>query len=70
MNTCGISSTAVRVISRSLSSGDANSDQWKNVLDYWFSPGADKKWFHGGQQVDEEIRQKFGFLASEIIGKI
>ena len=66
MNTCG---SAVRVLSRSLSSGDA-SDQWKNVLDYWFSPGADKKWFHGGQQVDEEIRQNFGSLVSEIIGKI
>ena len=64
MNTCGIN--AVRVISRSQSSGDP-SDKWKNVLDYWFSPAADKKWFHGGPQVDEEIRQKFGSLVSEII---
>ena len=63
VNTCG---SAVRVISRSLCSGDA-SDQWKNVLDYWFSPGAEKKWFHGGPQVDEEIRKKFGSMVSEII---
>lgn len=57
-------SCTVRVISRSLCSGDT-SDQWKNVLDYWFSPGAEKKWFHGGAQVDEEIRNKFGSMVSE-----
>lgn len=65
MNTCG---SAIRVISRSLCSGDV-SDQWKNVLDYWFSPGAEKKWFHGGPQVDEEMRQKFGSMVSKIILK-
>lgn len=54
----------MRVITRSLCSGN-DSDHWKNVLYYWFSPGAEKKWFHGGAQVDEEIRQKFSSLVSE-----
>lgn len=65
MKTCGCT---VRVISRSLCSGDITG-QWKNVLEYWFSPGAEKKWFHGGPQVDEEIRQKFGSMASEMLLK-
>ena len=65
MNTCG---SAVRVISRSICSGNI-TDQWKNVLEYWFSPGAEEKWFHGGPEVDEEIRQKFGSMASEILLK-
>ena len=60
--TCG---SAVRIISRSLSSGDS-SDQWKSVLDYWFSPGAEKKWFQGGPQVDKEIREQFGSMVSEL----
>lgn len=60
--TCGFD--AVRgVISRTLCSGDS-SNEWQNVLDYWFGPGAQNKWFHGGPQVDEEIRQKFGFMVS------
>ena len=54
----------MKVITRSLCSGN-DSDHWKNVLEYWFSPGAEKKWFHGGAQVDEEIRQKFSSLVSE-----
>ena len=54
----------MRVISRSLCSG-GGLDQWKNVLDYWFSPGSENKWFQGGAQVDEEIRQKFGSMASD-----
>lgn len=56
------------MISRSLCSGDI-TDKWKNVLEYWFSPGAEKKWFHGGPQVDEETRQKFGSMASEMLLK-
>jgi len=63
VNTCG---SAIRVISRSLCSGDV-SDQWTNVLDYWFSPGAEKKWFHGGPQVDEEMRQKFGSVVEKAV---
>ena len=55
---------AVRgIISRSLCSGDS-SNEWQNVLDYWFGPGAQSKWFHGGPQVDEEIRKKFGSMVS------
>ena len=40
------------------------SNEWQNVLDYWFGPGAQSKWFRGGPQVDEEIREKFGFMVS------
>lgn len=58
--------TVVRVIIRSLCSGN-DSDHWKNVLCYWFSPGAEKKWFHGGAQVDEEIRQKFSSLVEKAV---
>ncbi|XP_078357584.1 uncharacterized protein LOC144642497 isoform X2 [Oculina patagonica] len=61
--TCG---SAARIILRSLCSGDA-SDQWKSVLDYWFSPGAEKKWFHGGLEVDEEIRKKFGTMVEQAV---
>ncbi|PFX17995.1 uncharacterized protein LOC111340120 [Stylophora pistillata] len=66
LKTWTICGTAVRVITRSLCSGNG-SDNWKNVLDYWFSPGAEKKWFHGGTQVDEEIRQKFSSLVEKAV---
>ena len=51
-------------ISRCFKSGsyDAVSNQWKDVLDYWFAPGAEKNWFQGGPEVDVEIREKFGQL--------
>ena len=38
---------------------------WQDVLDYWFAPGAEKKWFQGGPQVDKEIQEKFGAIVSE-----
>ena len=55
----------VRVIlSRTTSSGQ-HSDMWQSVLDYWFSSGDRSKWFGGGPQVDEEIKEKFGSLVSQ-----
>ena len=47
-----------------MSSGQ-HSDMWQSVLDYWFSSGDPRKWFGGGPQVDEEIKEKFGSLVSQ-----
>lgn len=47
-----------------MSSGQ-HSDMWQSVLDYWFSSGDPSKWFGGGPQVDEEIKDKFGSLVSQ-----
>lgn len=52
------------IISRNMSSGQ-HSDMWQSVLDYWFSAGDPSKWFGGGPQVDEEIKEKFGSLVSQ-----
>lgn len=52
------------IISRNMSSGQ-HSDMWLSVLDYWFSAGDPSKWFGGGPQVDEEIKEKFGSLVSQ-----
>lgn len=54
------------IISRNMSSGQ-HSDMWQSVLDYWFSSGDPSKWFGGGPQVDEEIKEKFGSLVDEAI---
>lgn len=43
-----------------MSNGDSTS--WKDVLEYWFSPGAESKWFGGGEKVDNEIKTQFGQL--------
>ena len=44
-----------------------HSDMWQSVLDYWFSSGDSSKWFRGGPQVDEEIKEKFGSLVSHLL---
>jgi len=54
------------IISRSLCSR-GSSNEWQNVLDYWFGPGAQSKWCNAGPQVDEEIRKKFGFMVEKAI---
>ena len=60
--TCAFNAVRM-IISRSLCSG-GSSNEWQNVLDYWFGPGAQSKWCNAGPQVDEEIRKKFGFMVS------
>lgn len=50
-------------------SNGSNGDGWKDVLEYWFSPGAEKRWFGGGETVDNEIRSKFGTMV-RIISKL
>ena len=54
------------IISRTMCSGQ-HSDMWQSVLDYWFSSGDSSKWFRGGPQVDEEIKEKFGSLVSHLL---
>ena len=46
------------------------ADQWKAVLDFWFGPGGQEKWFGGGAKVDKEIQEKFGLMVGPLIGII
>ncbi|WP_196159143.1 DUF924 family protein [Reinekea sp. G2M2-21] len=49
-----------------------NQPVWEQVLDYWFGEQAipddsqKKKWFSGGDSVDQEIRQRFGHLHHQL----
>ena len=33
-----------------------------SVLDFWFAPGMEKKWFERSDEIDHEIRTRFGAL--------
>lgn len=54
------------ISSRSISSG-SDLHVWQDVLDYWFQPGEEIKWFQGGPQVDKEILEKFGAMVDKAI---
>ncbi|XP_067038093.1 uncharacterized protein [Acropora muricata] len=51
------------ITSRNICSGH-DSNVWQDVLDYWFAPGGEMKWFLGGPQVDKEIQEKFGAIGT------
>ena len=40
------------------------------MLDFWFGPGGQEKWFGGGAKVDKEIQEKFGLMVGPLIGII
>lgn len=52
--------------SRDICSGH-DSSVWQDVLDYWFEPGGEMKWFQGGPQVAKEIQEKFGAIVNKAI---
>ena len=51
------------ITSRDICSGH-DLNVWQDVLDYWFEPGGEMKWFQGGPQVAKEIQEKFGAIVS------
>src|SRR5690242_3461036 len=47
-------------------------ERWREVLDFWFGPGAGPQlWFGGAPATDREIRGRFsGLLADAVAGKL
>jgi uncharacterized protein (DUF924 family) len=47
-------------------------ERWREVLDFWFAPGADAGfWFGGDPAVDSAVRERFsGLLADALAGKL